>query len=495
MKNKLRIDLFLKQIQLLSQSSRINQKQIYVQLASLNVPEEERNINLSQVFENLQEINKNNDKTDVFVDQKWSYFCQFRSKHANHIYSMNPIKLYIPLRQENLEQSVQKIITYIEQNNIEHCSKLAKQIRNDNFVIRVSKKEDADKIIEFVNNDQELSLNTREPNPFCIQEGKVGLAMDRSLSYNTILSQYIDSYIKLCNEQKVFASQEGFKDFLNIQLVQLTSKDNLADYIKMLEYSDIKNLPKSLQTVKEITTLLTKVMDGEQKESLYEYFEKIQEDLEYDEESMGYTSGEYKDFDYVNLYNSGETLLKEIVNTMYEKYGLPHIRLALETYKNTGNAGYITRTDDLRNKVENSKILKTYISLIDIDGALNCLVPKVEVKETKSQDEIVLEEVCKSTYVACQTPEREYSGKTQVARSLIVMQQNNFDCVTRQNNARRVAKEQIDPSKIRETVIKTLVSNGYIIENEEDLYFLYATHIENLCLNNEKERGNGNARR
>ena len=41
----------------------------------------------------------------------------------------------------------------------------------------------------------------------------------------------------------------------------------------------------------------------------------------------------------------------------------------------------------------------------------------------------------------------------------------------------------------KDIIIKSLENSGYIIENETDLYELYATHIEYLCNNEIKEVG------
>jgi len=479
---QLKIDSFLKQIQLLSQTNKIDERQIYVQLINHGIPEIERRQNVSGVFRELQLLNLYNEKMDVFVASNWKYFLQFVSKNVRKSYHLNPIKIYIPLKYENMEKSVQRIFAFINKNNIEHCSKLASEVRVDDLVIRVYSKEDADKIINYINSDEELTKNMYNPNPFSIETGKVGLTMDRILSYNSTLAKYINSYINKVNSENLFASYDGFKYFLSEQLQALKSKEDLSNFIKMAESKNIKRLPQFLQTLEEITNVIIKVMNCEPRESLYRYFEEV--NLEnYNVEKYR----EYHNYDYATLMNENYTLLKNVVNAIAMKYGYSTAKLALVTYKNTGDVNYITRTNNARDMITSSKTFKTFLNIIDLDKEFERLMPEIKESQSNPSKERILEEICKSTYLSCQTPERGYCGKRQIARSLIRMQANDYNCITRTNNARKMAQEHIRPEEIKNIIKQSLEASGYIIENEADLYELYATHIEYLCNNKVKE--------
>jgi len=473
--NQLKRDLFLKQIQLLSQTNNITHKQIYAQLISQEIPERERLIDISKIFNSLQENNKSNPKIDVFADPNWNYFCQFVSKNVIEKFNKNPIKIYVPLKKRNIEKNIKKIFDFITTNNIEHCSKLAKNIRTDNLVIRVYDKEDADKIINFINNDLELNDDMYNPNPFTINEGKIGLAMDRILSYNTILSKYIEEYIKYENEKNVLASEDGFRFFLEIKLDEILRIEDLSQQIKMCEERDKKNIPHYLKSLEEITTLLVKVLKKETKEDIYQYFKDVND--------ANYNRGKgriYAHFSYEKLYKHNHELLKELITVTNEKYGYIQTKKTLEAYKNNGELNYITRTNDLREKVESSESFRTYLSLIDIEKEMMAIIPKKN-SEVETSKESIMEDVFKSTYISCQTPERGFCGKNQVVRALIRIKSNDYNCITRINNARALAQEKIKPEEVERIIMNTLESNGYIIENEIDLYELYATHIEHLC--------------
>jgi len=148
---------------------------------------------------------------------------------------------------------------------------------------------------------------------------------------------------------------------------------------------------------------------------------------------------------------------------------------------------YITEKNGLREKVENSKTFRTYINLFseeELEKEFERFKPqlsKEQQEKIKTEKEMILEQICKETYLSCQTEERGNSGKIQVAISLIRMKNNNYESVTRKNNAREIAQKHLKPKEIENIIKKSLETNGYIIENEEELYELYATHIEHIC--------------
>lgn len=485
---KIEISTFLLQMQTLFikyDFTELNIKHIYKKLVTIGIPQNDQNEKISDIFNFIQEKHKFNEKMKVFVAPYWKYFCQFKSQKSNQIHLMNPIKLYIPLKRKNIEYSVQKIFAYINENNIEHASKLASDVRVDDLVIRVSKKEDAEKIINFINNDEELKQNMYDPNPFCINDGKVGLAMDRSLSYNDVLAKYIFYYIKESTNNKTIVSYEGLKYFIDRNLFQLKSKIDLSEQIKLFDQDKLDALPLYLQNLEEITTLISQNLEFANKEALYKEFEKTNSEYYNIEQSQ-----EYGEFDYIEMGIENNKLLKDIITTMSEKYGEIATKKNIKLYRDTRDIEYITKTNNLRNKVAESKTFQTYINYIDLEREINLLMPKkTNTTEIKLSKESILENICKETYMAFQTPERAYSGTIQVASALIHITSGNYNRITRTNNARQLAKENIKPEEVKELVMKSLEKNGYIIENEVDLYQLYATHIEYLCNNNEVKKG------
>ena len=66
--------------------------------------------------------------------------------------------------------------------NIITQSKIAKEMRNDVLVVRVSTMEEAEKVSKFVNSLDYNSLVSY--NPYILNNGKVGMTYDGTLSYN-----------------------------------------------------------------------------------------------------------------------------------------------------------------------------------------------------------------------------------------------------------------------------------------------------------------------
>jgi len=489
-RKKIEMNTFLTQMQTLFIKNNLTEsdiKRIYAHLVTVGIPEREKRQDLSDAFNILQNYNQNNEKMKVFVANHWKYFCQFVSKNSNKAFGMNPIKLYIPLKKQNIERNVQKIFDFINENNIEHLSKLARETRVDDLVIRVMNKEDADKIINFVNNDLELTNDMYEPNPFCITEGKVGLAMDRSLSYNDTVAKYIFHYVKEETERKNIVSYEGFVNYIQRNLHSLKTKKDLSEQInKFADNEDLYKLPTYLQNLEEVTTVILKNLEGQPKEVLYQEFEK-QNSMEYLESQ----ANEYDEFDYTKMYTENNRLLQQVVTTMNEKYGEHIARINIKKYKETGYSGVITRTNNLRDIVDNSKTFRTYLGLINIDREIDILLPKRNedsVLEAKPSKEMMLEISCKETYL--RAVERDYDGQNQVAMALInASKYGDYQWFTRTNNARSQVQENISPEEFEDIIRRSLEANGYIIENDIDLYELYANHIDYLCNNNEVKRG------
>lgn len=482
---KVEISTFLLQMQSLfikHNFSNRNLKHIYKKVVTEGVSAKEVNMDLSDVFNAECERNRDNSKLYVFVSPGWRYFCQYRSSVLDGTFSTNPIKLYLPLKGENIQNSLKKIFDFITDNGIVHYSKLARDVRNDDLVIRVLSKEDADKIIEFVNSDPELTKDMYNPNPFCINQGKVGLAMDYRLSYNEVISKYLFYYLKEATLNNEIANYESFKFFIQRNLQALYDKDDLSEQIRNYAMNNLDDLPNFLQGLEEITEIILLNLEGGSKDQLYDKFKE--------RNSLEFKRDGYKDFSYSNLFVSDADLFKDIITTMYYKYGEYATKENLREFKSLNDLSRITRSNNLRERVMASPTFRTYISFISIDEEMNLLFPKKgNLFEERVSKDSILEYVCKQTYLASQTEERHYTGKIQVASSLIYMKNHVYDRVTRTNNARRIAKDNIEPNEVDDLIRKTLEKNGYIIENDYDLYNLYATHIEYLCNSENKMLG------
>lgn len=178
--------------------------------------------------------------TTVFQDENWKYFCQFTNEEydSQTIIESDPIKLYVPLKKEYIYAGVNRIFKFCDQNDIIHKSKVSKEIRTDNVILRIKEKEDAIKVINFINNDRYLKEGSLTPNPFLIQDGNIGIAIDNYNSYNFEVATWISKYITTLasyNSNK-FISDGHFKDFIEKNPINYNDKDEqiFKDEIKLL---------------------------------------------------------------------------------------------------------------------------------------------------------------------------------------------------------------------------------------------------------------------
>ena len=129
----------------------------------------------------------------VFLTDKMPGFLMFDNFSRK---SLDCYKLYVTFPKDKLYSSVSKIFHFLERENIEHESKVAFSIRSDSVVMRVLERDDAVKIINFINADNDLLMSMGEVNPFLLNVGKVGLAYDKNLSYNESLCFLLEQYFR-----------------------------------------------------------------------------------------------------------------------------------------------------------------------------------------------------------------------------------------------------------------------------------------------------------
>lgn len=388
-----KIDKLLKELQELSKETKLDADQVYSVLAYYNIPYEEQNVSIEDYFDRFINNFRNVPNANVFVDANWSYFCQFVNDPAGSMYDTNPIKIYIPLRKEHIEENVNKIITFMAKNNIIHRSKLAKKVRVDDLVLRVRDKNDATKVINYINSTIPKE-DLYECNPFCINEGNVGLTMDRYMSYNEVLSKYICLYINNCYFKNEVASYESFKEYMQTNLRLLISKRNKNTILRFKGQDDHHLSDEEfLANVKEITTLIVRNLEQANKEYMYQLHNELNAPGHFDEEVvyyspynrnyyMNYNANVNQERTPITNNNEDRELLIEIIKITSEKYGIAKTKDLLNNYREEKYTSAITRTNNLREKVMSSTTFYNYITNLSTKE-LNEMIEKYsEQKET-----------------------------------------------------------------------------------------------------------------
>lgn len=388
-----KIDKFLKELQELSKEVRLNPDRIYLRLAYYGIPLEEQNKSVKEVFDKLISKFKGYPGATTFVSPNWTYFCQFANDPEYSMYSTNPIKIYIPLKKEHLEENVSKIVKFLADNNIVHRSKLAKRIRVDNLVLRVKDKDGADKVINYINSTIPKE-DLYECNPFCISDNKVALALDRYLSYNDILSKYLCLYINNCSFSNEVASYESFKNFMQLNLRLLMGKRNKNYILRFKDLSEDKGMSDEefLANVNEITTLIVRNLENETKDFMYQLHSEVNKEGYFDELANFYSQNKSYYMDYnaavkpenvsSKVTNVDRLLLISIIKATSEKYGIEKTKDLLNNYREERYIGAITRKDNLRDQVATSETFYSYITSLSTEE-LNEMIDKYGVqKET-----------------------------------------------------------------------------------------------------------------
>ena len=283
--------------------------------------------------------NFKNSSNRVHVDPSWNYFCQF--EYGNLKYNNNGefIKIYVPIDYPHIELAANKIFKFIEQKGIKHVSKIGSDIRMDNIVIRVEKKEDADSIINFINNDTYIQKGLIKPNPFAFNKDGIALACDGDDSYNNVLSVLLTCFMN--NTKHNYYNAENFYKYLNNLSLKFENKQiNIDQFIKY-------HFGSSKPEEKDFKRILRLIINSHDNAFTYKDF------LNHFRSGLNV----YNDF---NIENS----LFNAINTMSKKYDLKHAILGLNDYINTGNKYKITRLDALRSKIDNSNFRLVIMSFM-----------------------------------------------------------------------------------------------------------------------------------
>ena len=222
---------YLKQFQISNPNKIIDRQFVYSLLEQFNI--QNHGMDISNNFEYWMNRYEGNPNIKVFEFQQRP-FLWFQNGRIRG----NEIKIYVPLDINHIKEGANLIFDYISSNNIVHQSKIATIIRTDNVVIRVTTLEDADKIINFVTNNEYLKEGLLNVNPFLPNYNGLGITMDNFTTYNGNVAQIISDFLNLLKNQ-------GRLDLFNVE--------EFNNYVKSaITYVDDPD-------IKDIYTILSQV--------------------------------------------------------------------------------------------------------------------------------------------------------------------------------------------------------------------------------------------
>lgn len=375
MDNVRRIDDFLKLMAGASKNGyQINSEFVYSNLIYLGV-ENKRN-DISGNFSKWIDYFSNVSNIFVFVDPSWSYFCQFVNDNNRKNFVSGDVKLYIPVDSEHIERSAKEIFDFLARENITHNSKIGKRVRFDDIVIRVESKEDADKIIQFVNKNKYIQSGMLPANPFTVKDNNIAIAWDGMLSYNNVVSSWVSEYINYEKDRNNL-DNVSFSQFYSYVYAKSKSLFNegkgLDEYAHKLYLSgvikhdnDSNTIDGALVNYYYVTKLLLLSLDfSNKKEDVYSFIDMVNNEEQH-----------RKDTDYIHRLRVGKVnknnmfteqqkaALKLAYEYMREKYGYEDTKDHFLEFLYTGKYTAITRYKGARDLLFNNGIDKNVASSI-----------------------------------------------------------------------------------------------------------------------------------
>ena len=322
-----------------------SQDTFYEWITKLDVSGDEYDKNIAEEgwFNEWQKTFLKNNRTNKNII---NYFCRFGNREKDVMAINNPLKIYIPIDYKHLKISFEKIINFLNDNNIAYQSKVAKEIRIDNIVVRVSNINDAKAIVEYVNNDEYIKEGLRKPSPFCFNYKGIAFTLDANMSYHSVLVKYIYDYI---NEKKDNNNLDSIDctDFYNyVSEIYTNEYEKFTDFskIKLASFNKNVSYERNILTDKQITKLIISAnKDNFGEKDFFEMF------------------SEYNNIQSVTEQKDELCVLRcitAIIKIHGKKYGVDNALNGIKGYISSGNPTYITSDCSLREEVVSNNFIQ-----------------------------------------------------------------------------------------------------------------------------------------
>ena len=341
------------------------QKEIYHTLIRLGVENKEQRSDIDALFfkkwiKDFQNI----ENVQVFVDPNWNYFCQF----INGPQIKNHIKIYIPIRFDHLDESAKLIFNFLAKNNIAHHSKIGREIRFDNIVVRLHNESDARKLISFIHSNKYINEGLIQANPFALSVNNLAIASDGRLSYNSIISSFLRIYFDYIKRNNLInqISADGFIQFIkNYYQEKFIEKQNTQE---IFNHFDLETNYKGAQYVptinfinlKNITELIIKTSNPHFSfNDFISFFQQItnpnyimEEESEFEPIVASHNNVSQKN-NQIDDEQEYERRLLEIIFVHTNKHNYTDALYRIQSLLSTNNYEFITRDYSLRFRLMN----------------------------------------------------------------------------------------------------------------------------------------------
>ena len=314
--------------------------------------------------------------------------------------TFNEIKLYIPLDRNHITSGGYKIFDFLSQNNIQHESKIAKIIRNDNLVIRVNSFKDIEAIVNYIESNPDLKQGMMRVNPFLPNYNGIGMVMDNKYSYNSIVSKWISEFLKYLE---------------SINRLDLFTVNNLNKYIN----NNLQNIADP--DLKDICSLICKVTNPNFKiqdfikHASYKLLDKYDENAQKIADPKYYFEDAVKMTNKVHPQNTKEAISQYLKGNANYFTNRNRVREALIKYVNPRDVITIMRLKLAENGIVKSmnedRLIDEYVKLVLTKDLLDCFefikiaYVSTITKYGRNQADIALSLLIKNKDIRCFTNE------------------------------------------------------------------------------------------
>lgn len=392
-------------------------------------------------FKNVKGIN-------VFRTDTWEYFCQFTNK--SNLIEDGYIKLYIPIDYEHLSRGVSELFEYMASLGMVHASKVSKELRSDNVVVRFSSTdvENMYRIIEFCNNNLYIKSGMNKTNPFVPNYKGIGVMYDDGgFSYNFEMANALATFINR-NLHKQSVSVDDFN----------------------VEFDSLFKTNSNYENIKEAYS-----------------------------KAIGFNKNLFQKNDVSLGNNSKEFIFRKAILATYSKYGIEQVKFAISKVINSENYNSFTSGGgDLRYQLKNNVNGKEMYNIM-----YDVVSKKIGISDEISLDVLIdkyisitlATSLISSLYTICNATLQKYGPEQlKVAlrdfyRSGVTNRFTRYSLNPNDTTNYRDMLDNFDRNVLMDTIINSLYLNGEIVEykDADDFITSYVNYMVNgKKLNNVK---------
>ncbi len=428
---------------------------------------------------------------DVYLPNKKQGFLQLRNTDPSNTDVESYIKMYIPLHRSHFNQCVQRLFTFLSEENVIHNSKIRNQIAGDAVVVRVTSRLDVDRITSFIKQDSLFDTALIKSNPFAIQKEDLAIVKDGNLSYNSILCYYIENYMK--NEKEIVSLPRFYKyvekcyqeSFVAGYHLSVLAHEHHIDY----QFSREDEYYKKLYDDKYITELLLSVLQGKNdfEEDFIPLYERTKRSKEVDELRVFSREKE-------QVYHEACSYLNQALEINLRLLGLNNTIHAFKQFVGYGSSIGFTRKERARFLIE-QKVPRDVLTYILKELSPEDYVRMEAYNLGYIEKEVPLDAVDQFIHDLIESlvftrkkhlkEMKQLEQKQRIKSMLSSIKEGNFECITNDHQQRK--KLIMDSKKIRlnlldKMLMQFMLESGEEVEDEDTAIELFSELLTTLEL-------------